>query len=447
MKSRLCNLDGVPAVLAALVVAWGAGCDRSPSPSATPLRGVILFVGDGMGVATVTAARIHRGAIEGRARPVEARLAVDRAPRSALVQTWAEDNLVTDSAAAMTAMMCGEKAKNGQIAVRHAAGGSVDTLATAVEIAESLGLATGIVTTARLTHATPACGYAHNLDRSDEEGIARDLLPGPGGRLGNGMEVVLGGGVEYFLPVGEGEGRRGDGRNLLEEMTGAGYTVVREAGALRDAVAGGAERILGIFSRSHMEYECFRPERAPAEPSLAEMTAAAIEVLRRNPRGFLLMVEGGRIDHALHDNYAYRAVREMLAMDDAVEEALRLGPEEHLVLVTSDHDHTLVVAGYPPAEADVFTMAGQDLDGRPYTSLLFANGPSARNPPREGLTGFDLPHPDFMERAGVPLASETHGGMDVPLYAFGPERFLSRIPGTMENTEVFAIIREAILER
>jgi len=429
--------------LLALMAAAG-GCGASPE-APRPLRGVILFLGDGMGVAAVTAARIHRGALLGLERPVEGALVMDRAPRAALVRTWAKDRMVTDSAAAMTAIMCGVKARNGEVCLRRHEDGGLDTLATLLEIAESLGMSTGIVSTARLTHATPAACYAHELDRDDEESIALQLVPGPERpRLGDGLEVALGGGRDQFQPVEEG-GRRRDGRDLVDAMRERGYAVVGDRDALREAVGGGAERVFGAFSGSHMEYEALREDRAPAEPSLREMTAAALAVLRRNPRGFFLMVEGGRIDHALHENHGYLAVREVLAMDEALEDALALEPSETLVLVTADHDHTMVIASDPAATEDVFSVAGEDALGRPYTALLFANGPSAASQPPEDLTADAVRDPAFRERAGVPLASETHGGMDVPLYAFGPREILDRIPGSLDNTAIFGILEEAIV--
>jgi alkaline phosphatase len=401
-----------------------------------------------MGVSVVTAARIHRGALDGLERPARARLTVDSASRAALVQTESDDGMVTDSAAAMTAMMCGRKTRNGALSVAWGSGGETDTLATLLEIAESMGMSTGVVSTTRITHATSAACYAHTPDRSEEPFIAASAVPGSGNRrLEDGMEVILGGGRAWWLPEGTGDGRRPDGRNLVEEMEAAGYLAVGDAAGLRRAAAAGAGRILGLFTASHMAYEADRDTTAGGEPSLAEMTRVAIGILNRNPSGFFLMVEGGRIDHALHDNNAYRAITDMLAFDAAVDAALRVVPDQTLVVVTSDHDHTMVITGDADSGADIFTEGGVDLNGVPYTAILFGTGPTAAGPHPDSLDFGRGPDPDFRERAAVPLSYEMHGAMDVPLYAFGPGRLLERIPGALDNTAIFGILRGALESR
>jgi len=429
-----------------VLVAFGLAAAPGGGTASAPGRGVILLVGDGMGVATVTAARIHQGALEGLPRPGAARLAMDEAPRAALVHTWSEDAMVTDSAAAISALMTGFKVPNHVLCARENEAGGIDTLRTVLEIAAARGMATGIVTTTTLTHATPAGCYAHTLDRGDEAGIALALVPGSGNpALGAGVDVLLGGGSRWFLPGHHGsEGRRTDGRDLLREMEGAGYRVVRDAGGLDGAVADRADKVLGVFASSHMAFEADRERDAPGQPSLAAMTRAAVTLLSRNPRGFFLLVEGGKIDHALHDDNAYRAVTDALAFDRAVAAVRETAPEGSLILVTADHDHTLVIQGEASSASDVFALGGTDADGVPYTALVFGNGPTAKKAPPKGLDAAAVRDPDFRERAGIPLDYETHGGMDVPLFAFGPQDLLARIPGSLDNTEVFGILRDAV---
>lgn len=405
-------------------------------------RGIILFVGDGMGVATITAARIHAGFLEGRAAPVTATLAIDQAPMVSLVRTYSADQIVTDSAAAITAMLSGHKVPNGAVCCIPN-GAATDTLRTVFTLAEEMGLATGVVTTTRITHATPAGAYAHVLDRDDELAIATHLFPNENPLLGDGLEVILGGGRSYFLPEAQG-GRRTDGRDLLSELTAAGYTLADHRQGLSTA-ATTASRVCGLYGSSHMAYSIDRLEEAPDQPSLAEMVDAALEVLSRYPR-FLLLVEGGRIDHALHETNGRRAVTEMLEFDRAVAVALARGTKETLILVTSDHDHTMVVAGYPPADQDVFSIAGVDLNDVPYTTLLFANGRVEEKPPRT-LAPESLANHDFTERAGVPLESDTHGGMDVPLYAWDDLGVLGSIPASVDNTHIHDLIVTAIRGR
>lgn len=431
-------------------LAAGPACSagaREPG-AGRPVRGVILFIGDGMGIATVTAARIHRGFLEGRVPPSSARLFLDGAPRSALVHTWAKDCMVTDSAAGATALATGHKAVNGALSAAAVADGVIDSLRTLLEIAEAIGLSTGLVTTTTVTHATPAAFYAHTLDRGKETTIAEALVPGKGNpRLGDGIEVILGGGRGFWLPEALPGGRRTDGRNLVSEMKDAGYRVVEDRESLERSVRDGVGRVVGLFSPSHMAYEADREATSPAEPTLAEMTRAAVQILGRNPRGFFLMVEGGRIDHALHFNYGYRAVTDMLEFDAAVAEARGLLGDEAFILATADHDHGMVITGEPAPDADVFSPAGKDKNGKPFTALLFATGPSAAKALPDTLPPDLLRNPEFQERAGVPLEYEEHGAMDVPLYAFGPERCFGTLHGSMENTEVFEILRAAIEDR
>lgn len=408
----------------------GAGCaSRAPATPSPAGRGVILFVGDGMGVASLTAARIHKGAREGKSPPSAALLRMDQAPRACLVRTASADAMVTDSAAGMTAMVTGAKVPNGVLSLDVTTGTPLETL---LEVAEARGMSTGIVTTTTLTHATPAALYAHAENRRAEAEIATSVLPGGDNpAIGDGVEVLLGGGREFFLPAASA-----GGRDLVAELRAAGYTYVEDAAGLSGA-AGAAEKLLGLFADSHMAFEADRVASESVQPSLAAMTRSALQVLRRNPRGFFLMVEGGRIDHAHHYNNGRRAIADVLAFDDALATALEQGTARDVIFVTADHDHTMVIAGYPSIDSDVFTEAGVDAYGVPYTAILYANGPSALQPPPAQLSAERLSSSDFQERAGVPLQADTHGGMDVPLFVFGPESQYRDLPASIDNTEIF----------
>jgi alkaline phosphatase len=228
-----------------------------------------------------------------------------------------------------------------------------------------------------------------------------------------------------------------------------------------------------------MQWEADRARDAGGEPSLAEMTAKALDVLERAPEGYLLMVEGGRIDHGHHAGNAYRALGDAIAFSDAVRVALaRTDPAETLIVVTADHSHTLTISGYPrrgnPILGLVVGASGesvggsepvQDLSGRPYATLSYANGPGypgATDVQPEGAKRF--PHlpkaakgatqgrPDLaaldpadagrLQEATVPLPSETHGGEDVPIYAGGPGAALFH--GAQEQTYVYHALVEAL---
>ncbi|TYT26774.1 alkaline phosphatase [Luteimonas viscosa] len=438
-------------------------------------RNVILFVGDGMGVSTVSAARILEGQLDDRPGE-ENRLSFERMPYLALSKTYSVDGQTPDSAPTATAMVAGIKTNQGVIGVtqyaRHndCASSRGQEVASILGIAEALGLATGVVSTARITHATPAAAYAHTPNRdweSDAEltdeakrngckDIARQLVEFP---YGDGIDVVLGGGRSYFLPetVADPEdagarGRRKDGRNLAQEFAsrpGASYVWNR---AQFNAIEPGATRkLLGLFERSHMEYEYDRPTDAGKEPVLAAMTRKAVEILQANAgdKGFFLMVEAGRIDHAHHAGNASRALSDTIALSDAVRVARALTSEEDtLIVVTADHSHAFTIAGYPDRGNDILgnVVSGGQLalagDGKPYTTVGYANGPGYRGDgARPDLTTVDTTDPDFLQEATVPLGSETHSAEDVGIYASGPGAHA--FAGVVEQNVIFHVMAQS----
>jgi alkaline phosphatase len=462
-------------------------------------RNVILFVGDGMGISTVTAARILEGQMRG-ASGEENLLSFERLPYVALSKTYSANQQTSDSAPTMTAMITGVKTNDGFISVnQNAVRGRHETvrgneLPSALELAEARGLSTGVISTARLTHATPAACYAHSPDRDWEADanlseaaraanfpdIARQLIEFP---YGDGLEVALGGGRSRFLPRTaqdpEDTGRTGDrldNRNLTAE-----WTTRRPRSAYvwnkRDFDAidpNRTDHLLGLFERSHLEYEHDRPRDTAGEPSLSEMTSKAIDILARNRNGFFLMVEGGRIDHAHHEGNAYRALTDAVELSRAVETAMRkTDPRDTLIIVTADHSHTFVMSGYPQRGNNIFGLvreAGEtnfalDALGLPYTTLGYLNGPGyagASGDQPEGAHTF--PHagrnfrpmtggrpdlrrvntldPNFMQEALVPFSYETHGGEDVAIYAGGPGAHLFH--GVMEQNVIFHVIRAVL---
>lgn len=455
-------------------------------------RNVILFVGDGMGVTTVTAARILEGQRRGGSGE-EHSLAFERLPFLALSKTYSANQQTADSAPTMSAMMTGTKTNGDVIGVdARVAHGTPDAGAVAsharptlLELAEAAGLATGVVSTARLTHATPAACYAHTSARDWEADgdrpagatvpdIAAQLIDRYGeGGIGNGLEVALGGGREKFLPIETPDpedrgafGARRDGRDLAAEWQRkfGGRVVFDRAGF--DAVdPAQTTHLLGLFERSHMEYEADRARDTGGEPSLAEMTARAIDILARNRRGYFLMVEGGRIDHAHHAGNAYRALTDTIALSDAVGTALaKVDLRKTLVIVTADHSHVFTMAGYPARGNPILGTVVEPgrstpslaRDGKPFTTLGYQNGAGfhdgANGPapypraPRSGrvqdLGAVDTTAPDFHQEALVPLEAETHGGEDVAIFAGGPAAQL--LHGVQEQSYVFHVMRAAL---
>jgi len=274
------------------------------------IRNVIFLIGDGMGVGQLSAAEYVNG---------QESLSISSMPYKSLVTTYSESAFVTDSAASGTALATGYKTNNGRISLST----SGETLTTVVEVAEENGASTGIVSNTRVTHATPACFMAHVSSRGMESAIASQILD-------SGVDVVLGGGSTYFDSL---------------DTSGAGYTVVTTTDELHDFDSG---KVLGLFAPGYMSYDDYRDP--DVEPSLAEMTDKSIELLSHDPDGFFLMVEGGRIDHASHDNDFDATMSEVFAFDEAVLVALEYASSRNdtLVLVTADHETggLMIVGGY-----------------------------------------------------------------------------------------------------
>jgi alkaline phosphatase len=475
---------------------------RTQSGSA---KNVILFVGDGMGISTLTAARILEGQLEGNDGE-EGYLSFETFPYTALVKTYNVNAQTPDSAGTMTAMMSGIKTDVGVIGVdEDIVRGDCSTVAgneviSALEWAELKGLSTGVISTARITHATPAATYAKSADRNWEdvsdmptsaidggcEDIASQLINFEAnlearidGADVDGIEVAMGGGRRHFLPraaefntpdaVSSVEGDRTDSRNLPEEWSTLypnGAYVIDQAGF--DAIdPATTERVLGLFNESHMQYEADRANDIAGEPSVAEMTAKAIDILDNNDEGFFLMVESGRIDHGHHAGSAYNALTDTLAFADAVQAAVdNTDPAETLILVTADHSHVFTIAGYPkrgnPILGKVVSVGESDpdeaSDGLPYTTLGYTNGrgfadfgsetnadvrySSPNDNGRIDISAIDTTTPGYHQEALIPLSSETHAGEDITLHATGPGAHQAR--GTVEQNVVFHIIREAL---
>ncbi len=466
----------------------------SVKPNEQQAKNVILFVGDGMGVSTVTAARIFEGNQKGMDGEGN-QLAFEKLPYLGLSKTYSTNQQTADSGATMTAMMTGVKTNGGLISTAQTIQRKeADTqkvyaarLTTLLELAERNGLSTGVVSTARLTHATPAVTYAHASNRDWEtntqlpadteiKDIAAQLVDNFGENgIGDGLEVALGGGRTKFLPdtmmdpeYPDKKGERTDGRNLIHEYQqkfGASYVWNKtQFDALN---AKDAKRLLGLFEPSHMKYEHDRA-RDQDEPSLSEMTSKAIDILSTNQQGFFLMVEAGRIDHAHHAGNAYRALGETVALSDAVQTALtKVDLKNTLVIVTADHSHTLTIAGYPARGTPILGKvinAGENTstlaqDGKPYTTLSYANGVGFHDDDSDGheleeenvsiqpgryadLEKVDTQKPNYRQEANVPLKSSTHAGEDVAIFAGGPQAHL--LTGAHEQTHIFYVMKHAL---
>lgn len=463
-------------------------------PNERRARNVILFVGDGMGVSTVTAARILEGQLRGADGEFN-RLSFENFPHLALSVTASANQQTSDSAPTATAMVAGIKTNDGAISVDQTierSETSADVTAaksvkTILERAEERGMSTGVVSTARITHATPAVNYAHIANRDWENNsqlpagatvkdIAAQLIDFP---YGNGLEVVLGGGRSNFLTnttvdpeYSTRKGARTDGRDLTQEWLTQSNAAYVWNKADFDAIDTSSTRhLLGLFERSHMKYEADRTNDAAGEPSLADMTKKAIEMLQKNKKGYYLMVEGGRIDHAHHAGNAHRALTDTIALSEAVKMAREMTKEKDtLIIVTADHSHVFTLAGYPSrgnpilGKAAVDGVALKDSLGLPYTTLGYHNGPGFTgentrkvfNPANEGyvaaeytgtasrpdLSGVDTTDPNYLQESAIPMGSETHAGEDVSIYASGPRAHLFQ--GTQEQHVIYHVMSKAL---
>jgi len=431
-------------------------------------KNVILFVGDGMGVSTLTAGRILEGQLAGQSGE-ENLLSFEYFPNTALVKTYNVNAQVPDSAGTATALNTGTKTEMGVIntAPTHTRGICKDYLKDAPKplayYAEKIGMSTGVVSTARITHATPAAVYAHSADRNWENDatlseeakkngcpdIASQILGDLGG---DGLEVALGGGASNMLPTGTGEGQRTDGRNIPDEWVAnkANAKFVANKTELAAVEAKSTDKLLGLFTPSHME---FAAERTDDQPELADLTETAIQILSKNKKGYYLMVEAGRIDHAHHGSAANLALNDTVALSKAVRRALELVDLKNtLIIVTADHSHTFTIAGYPkrgnpilglvsgPGMAEgEYTLAE---DGKPYTTAGYQNGPNAVMGEREALTEEQVSAIHYRQQSAYPLKNETHGGEDVAAHAIGPWSHL--VNGTIEQNEIFHIMDYAL---
>ncbi|XP_068632142.1 alkaline phosphatase-like [Battus philenor] len=442
-------------------------------------KNVILFVGDGMGPNTVTAARIYQGGESHQ-------LSFEKFPHIGLLKTYSADKMVPDSGCTATALFTGIKTNLGTLGVDATVktndcpaslkqNARLDSLAA---LALRAGKSSGLVTTMRVTHATPGPLYAHSASRGWEceadmppntgqcKDIARQLIEDWPGR---DLHVVLGGGRQVLVtnstgtpedPISGWSCYRQDGRNLIDEYKkdkdtrGLKYEVVSNTGELRN-VNDSVDYLFGIFANEHMKYEFERNKSDEGQPSISDMTKAAIKVLKKNPNGFFLMVEGGKIDLAHHRGRAKTAVDEAVAMERAVQVAVDMtNADDTLIIVTSDHTHTLTINGYPQRGSSIFGIVRESpFDGVNYTALSYGTGgPGSfqysietvdnrtkivrKDPSKEDTESFM-----YEQIAAIPLDENSHGGGDVAVYAKGPHAHLFH--NVHEQHYVFQVVAYA----
>ncbi|MDX9757638.1 MAG: alkaline phosphatase [Bacteroidota bacterium] len=309
-------------------------------------KNIIVLIGDGLGVGQLTTMKALLGEIS-----------LDAFPVGGLVATQSRNNFVTESGAGGTALSTGERVRNRLISQRE----DGTPLRTLLEAASAAGKATGTVSTSAVTHATPASFLTHAGDRGREMEIAAGIAR-------SGADAIIGGGRRFFLPSGAG-GAREDGRNLVEEMQAAGYTVATEpAEEFPDA-----EKLLWLLDEDAL------PPAGKRAYDLRHLVLAALSLLARHDAGFVLMIEGSQIDWACHDNNFAQLKEELRDFDGAVATALDFaaGDGETLIVVTADHETAgLALTGTAPDGSD---MVGHWISDDHTANMvpLLAVGPAA----------------------------------------------------------------------
>ncbi|XP_064372798.1 intestinal-type alkaline phosphatase [Dromaius novaehollandiae] len=430
-------------------------------PKLSQAKNLILFLGDGFGIPTITATRILKGQMQGKLGP-ETPLALDAFPYVALSKTYNVDRQVPDSAGTATAYLCGVKGNYQTVGLSAAARYSQCNTTAGNEVvsvlkrARKAGKAVGIVTTTRVQHASPSGTYAHVVNRNwyADASMPQDALSQGckdiAWQLVHNVDinVILGGGRQYMTPTGtpdpeyptysNASGVRQDGLNLIDvwlaTRPGARY-VWNRTEMLEAAADPDVNYLMGLFEPRDLKYNM--THNTTLDPSLSEMTEAAITILSRNPNGFYLFVEGGRIDHGHHEGTAHKALTEAVEFDDAIERAGALTDEaQTLTVVTADHSHVFSFGGYTLRGSSIFGLApSKASDLKNYTSILYGNGPGyVEAASRDDVNSNTAELFDYQQQAAVPLSSETHGGEDVAILAKGPMAHLFH--GVQEQTYV-----------
>ncbi|MBV2356858.1 alkaline phosphatase [Streptomyces sp. J2-1] len=392
----------------------GASASAPKAPAQASAKNVIFINGDGMGAATREAARLHLAGLQGQ-------LGMDRLPVSGQLTTTPDDPkaVVTDSAAAATAWATGEKTYNGAISV-DPDGNPLPTLGAQ---AKAAGKATGLVTTAQVTDASPAAFFSNTADRGKQDEIARQYLDV------TKPDVILGGGEDWWLPAGTpgafpdkpaedpSEASKGTKGNLVNKAKRAGYTYVTSAKAL-DKARGG--KLLGLFGNEEMFQQRPEGQGDVYNPvvDLATMTDKALKTLDKNKKGFFLMVEEEGVDEFAHQNNATRVLQSMQQLEKAVAvaRAYQATHPDTLLVITGDH------------ETGGLTVEENDANDESGTGVSAEDGPFT-------IRGSD-------RTFTIDWTTSGHTSVDVPVTAAGP--LAGRFTGKHANTFVHDVLSQIL---
>ncbi|KAL7734695.1 hypothetical protein ACLKA6_010989 [Drosophila palustris] len=426
---------------------------KLPQPSAKRAKNIILFLGDGMSLSTVTAARILKGQRRGNTGE-ESSLSFERFSHTGLSKTYCSNAQVADSACTATAYLCGVKTNIAEIGVSAAVSFNNCTevqkpenrLTSIAEWAQNAGKSTGIVTTTSLTHASPSGAYAKAANRNwecdtDVESFGVDsskcidmatqlITQTPGKHF----DIMFGGGMGKFLPkslkdLHGNPGERSDGVNLLSRWQAQhpGGVLVTNRKQLLSANVSALSSILGLFQSKLMEFHL--DADATYQPTLSELTEVTIKKLSQNKNGYFAFIEGGLIDYGNHFTKAGYALDETLEFEKAIKLAREMTDiEDTLIVVTSDHGHTLTIAGNPGRGTPILGLnqLQTDLNGVKYATLNYAAGP--KNYQDENGQRIDLSDQiggdDFVFPSYIKTNLGVHSGEDVAIFASGPQSHL-----------------------
>lgn len=445
-----------------------AGMTLMAATSFAQAKYVFYFIGDGMGAGQrQITEEFKKGVLK-----KDGKLLLNSLPFAGITTTYSADTLITDSAAAGTALATGHKTNNGYIA-KDVNGNNLQTL---LEMAQDKGMATGLVSTTRITYATPAVFAAHNLDRDDENGIAEDYV-------NSNVDYFAGGGYRHFVGKDSGlTSKRKDNRDLVKEFEAKGYkTFIGEDStkAFEKWTPKDGEKVFAAFRASHMPYTV--DDINEKLPTLSEMTEKGIELLSKDEEGFFMMVEGGRIDHASHAQDVVGTIYDTLAFDEAIKSAYEFyqkHPQETLIVVAADHETGGMGLGF----GNNYFMNLEELKGVKVsiedTLQKAYNGNRdeyfkyiAKNMGLNNLTekekesilkAMDLEDSEadttnlyaeysptaitvahiLSERAGMQWTTFAHTGTQVPLAAVGADS--DKFIGFKDNTDVAKLIAESI---
>ena len=389
--------------------------------------GIVLIIGEGLAPERVALTRRYVGG-------ADARLALDAMPHMALVKNYSNDFAVSDQAAAASALATGMKVNNRALSI--APDGKPVT--TILELAHSRGRATGLVTNGSVTNATCAAFYAHGNNPNDTDHIAQQLVEG--GKI----DICMGIGAAPFTPATK-QGERQDNRDLLLELRQNGFDIVRTRADLESIPPWRRPKLFGAFGE---DSDANQAQGWSDEPALSDMVRRAVELLQFNPRGYVLIVDAGRMRRPAEANNAEKTLAETAELDRAVATAQRYaGPKSTIVVCGDTAVGGLHANGFPFRKDSGIAVLGLNPSGEPW--MTWATGPNGMQsygagkvPETKILEGPEAPKKEQTEPAAFYAKSALETVEDV--VAFGVGQGSEELHGTIDNTRVFQLMRDEL---